>query len=594
MSLFHLVLKPGGFLFLGSSESTGPNSELFAPLDQKWKIFQRRECERSNEALFPFTSPVLKLARGVSHRPSAETEPPSPGALAEKLLVERYSPPCVVVNDKFEVLHVSSRTKRYLEVPVGKPTLDILKMAREELRPALRAAICKAFTETKQVNFRGVKLAGDEGAAAVNIMVEPLVASPSCGKLVLVILEPAATPTVLQVPSNGDAFSEDDFSRENLIRQLEEQLRITHEQLQFTTEQLDASNEGFMATNEELMSINEEFQSANEELQSTNEELEASKEELQALNEELVTVNAELQGKVEELNQANSDMENLFASSAIATIFLDRNLIIKRFSPAMAVLLNLIPADIGRPFRHLGGAVDWSGLPGDAREVLEKQTPILREVSALENGRCYIMRVLPYRTTAGHIDGIVVTLMDISERKRGEEELRQAKEEWERTFDSVPDLIAILDDKHRIVRANRAMAERLGLAVEECVGRHCFSCVHPANKPPGNCPHAMTLADGLEHVAEVFEERLGGIFLVSTTPLMDGRGRMIGTVHVARDITERKKTEAEILRHVEELERFNRVSVGRELRMIELKKEVNNLCSRLGKLDPYPLEFGED
>src|SRR5208337_2804238 len=165
-----------------------------------------------------------------------------------------------------------------------------------------------------------------------------------------------------------------------------------------------------------------EFQSTNEELQSTNEELETSKEELQALNEELVTVNSELQGKVEELNQSNSDMENLFASSETAAIFLDRSLIIKRFSPAMAAIFNLIPADIGRPFRHLAGTIDWSGLPHDAQAVLEKLVPIEREVTALGDGRSFIMRVLPYRTTDGRIDGIVVTLIDITERKHMEED----------------------------------------------------------------------------------------------------------------------------------------------------------------------------
>src|SRR5208337_1660878 len=230
-----------------------------------------------------------------------------------------------------------------MEVPVGEPTNDILRMAREELRPALRAAIYKAFTEQKKVVFRGVKMAAEAGETAVNILVEPLAVNPAYGKLAMVILEPAPLPVAPPAFPGSEALPGDETSKDMLIRQLEEQLRITHEQLQATSEQLETSNEGFMSTNEELMSINEEFQSTNEELQSTNEELETSKEELQALNEELVTVNSELQGKVEELNQSNSDMENLFASSETAAIFLDRSLIIKRFSPAMAAIFNLIP-----------------------------------------------------------------------------------------------------------------------------------------------------------------------------------------------------------------------------------------------------------
>lgn len=542
ITLFHQVLKPGGFLFLGSAETVGRNADLYAPIDKKWKIFARLESGLRAEMPFPFTAPVRRPpGTGRPARPVEALET-SPSAAAEKLLMERYSPPCVVVNEKYEVVHVSTRANRFLEVPVGEPTRDILKMSREELRPALRAAIYKAFSEQKQMAFRGVKIAG--GEATVNVLVEPLGSPPSSGKLAMVVFEPASPQAAHPAPAGSDAaLAGDEASRDMLIRQLEEQLRITHEQLQTTTEQLETSHEGFLSANEELMSINEEFQSANEELQSTNEELETSKEELQALNEELVTVNAELQGKVEELNQANSDMENLLTSSEIATLFLDRSLTIKRFTPAMAAIFNLIPADIGRPFRRLAGAIDWSDLVNDAETVLEKLIPIEREVTAVEYERCYLMRVLPYRTTEGSIDGIVVTLIDITERKRMEEALLRAKEEWERTFDSVPDLIAIMDDRHRIVRVNRAMAERLGVTPEQCVGLPCHESIHGVHHPPEFCPHTQTMADSCEHQAEVHEGRLGGDFLVTTTPLADERGHMIGSVHVARDITERKRAE---------------------------------------------------
>jgi len=826
ISLFHMVLKPGGFLFLGASETVGRSSELFTTVDKKWKIYKRLESGRREETFFPFSSPVRKLVRTAPAKRSAEAGEPTPGAVAERLLVERYSPPCVIVNEKYEVLHISTRTKRYMEVPVGEPTLDILKMAREELRPALRAAIYKAFTEQKPVAFRGVKMAAEAGQAAVNVLVEPLSADPAYGKLVMVILEPAPSPALPPASSGNGALPGDESSKDMLIRQLEEQLRITHEQLQSTSEQLETSNESFLSANEELMSINEEFQSTNEELQSTNEELETSKEELQALNEELVTVNAELQGKVEELNQSNSDMENLFASSEIAAIFLDRGLIIKRFSPAMAAIFNLIPPDIGRPFRHLAGTIDWPDLPGDAQSVLEKLVPVEREVNALEDGHNFIMRVLPYRTTDGRIDGVVVTLVDITElkkaeesirsaalfpeenpspvlrvardgtllysnrssepmletwradcgrdvpnsllhcidsalangvsvecevtvrgrdisfvvtpfperdyanlygrditkRKSAEEELRRAKDEWERTFASVPDLIAILDNDHRVLRVNEAMARRLGVAPDQCVGLPCYEAVHGTSVPPEFCPHSRTMDDGCPHLEEVREMRLGGDFLVTTTPLLDEKGEHIGSVHIAhditerkrmedalrvseerlrllidgvmdyaifmldvdgrvtswnegarrvkgwdaqeilgrhfslfyteeavaaghpksemeiaasegrykeegwrvrkdgssfmaeviitairdesgklrgfskitRDITERKRAEEEILRHVEELERFNSASVGRELRMVELKKEVNELLGRAGEDQRYPLDFVDE
>jgi two-component system CheB/CheR fusion protein len=666
IALFHQVLKPHGFLFLGASETVGHQSELFEPVDKKWKLFQRLESGRRNETLFPFTAPVRRPPGAGRSPRTADAAEPGPGAAAERLLLERYSPPCVVVNEKFELVHVSTRANRFLELPVGEPTRDILRMAREELRPSLRAAIYKAFADQKPVVFRGAKIdAGQEQATEINVVVEPVDIQASSGRFVMVIFEPVVTPAVLPAPSSGeDGPAGDESSRDMLVRQLEEQLRITHEQLQATTEQLESSNEGFMSANEELMSINEEFQSANEELQSSNEELETSKEELQALNEELVTVNAELQGKLEELNQANSDIANLLTSSEIATLFLDRQLAIKRFTPAMAGIFNLIASDIGRPFRHLAGTIDWSELDTDARKVLESLVPIEREVTAVKDGLCYIMRVLPYRNTAGGVDGIVVTLIDITamkraeeetrsaalfplenpspvlrvgrdgsllffnrssealleswrseygknipdllqlsierslangaseeceisvlgrdmsfvvapfperkyanlygreitKRKRAEEEIIRAKEEWERTFESVPDLITILDNQHRVLRVNQAMARRLGLKPEQCVGLRCHEAVHGTCVPHDFCPHSRTIADGCEHIEELHVERLGGDFLVTTTPLLDERGERIGSVHIAHDITQRKRMEDALRKSEERLKRAQEIS----------------------------------
>jgi two-component system, chemotaxis family, CheB/CheR fusion protein len=535
ISLFHQVLKPGSFLFLGAAETIGSDCDLFLPIEKKWKIYQRAEGTRRVEAPFPLTGSVPRAPGRSAPAPFAAAR--SAGGVAEKLLAQRYLPPYVVVNDRYEVLHCSAGADSFLRVPAGEPSRDLLKMALEELRPTLRAAIYKAFTEEREAVFRGVS--GPDGAR-INLVVLPV--DLSAAKQALVVFEPA--PRAVE-PGEARAGT-DDGSPDLLVRQLEEQLRINHEQLMAVTEQLETSHEGFLSANEELMSINEEFQSANEELQSTNEELETSKEELQALNEELATLNAELEEKVEELNRANDDVENLLTSSDIATLFLGRQLQIKRFTPAMTRIFNLIPADVGRPFSHFAAAVD-TAVAFDVERVLNERQPFEREVSAAGEGRHYLMRALPYRDGEGRVDGVVVTLVDITDRKRMEDALLRSRDEWERTFDAVPDLIAIIDDQHRIVRANRAMAERLELSTNDCTGRHCYRTAHCSEGPDDDCPHSLTLADGLEHRAELHEERLGRDFLVTTTPLCDESGRMTGSVHVARDITERKRAEKELL-----------------------------------------------
>ncbi|MRR57142.1 MAG: PAS domain S-box protein [Deltaproteobacteria bacterium] len=487
--LFHQVLKPGGLLFFGTSETIERHSDLFVPVDKKWKIFKRREGARRVDTHFPLSPFARTPPRFVRTVHPAEDDDRNPGKVVEKLLMERYSPPCVVVNEKYEVVHVSTRTSLFLEMPLGEPSRDILRMTCEELRPTLRAAIHKAFAEQKQVVFRGVRFGINGEMVTVNILAEPIASQTSGGSLAMVVFEPTSPPvTVSEAPPvAGEEHCGDETSRDALIRQLEEQLRVSHEQLQATIEQLETSNEGLISANEELLSTNEEFQSTNEELQSTNEELETSKEELQALNEELVTVNAELHDKVEELNRTGSDLENLFNSSEIATVFLDRSLNIKRFTPAITGVFDLIPSDIGRPFRHMAGKIEWPEFSSDADMVLRQHVPIEREVTTREEGRCFIMRVLPYLTHDGGVDGIVVTFVDFTERKQAEEALRRSEERLRRLTDHLPCYVCYVDSGERYRFVNETYrswfgldpASILGLKVEELVGPENYRVIKP-------------------------------------------------------------------------------------------------------------------
>jgi two-component system CheB/CheR fusion protein len=552
ISMFHQVLKPGGFLFIGSSETIGRSSDFFSPIDRKWKIFARRDKGHHADKFSPLLHSITKLY-GASHpvRP-VSTEEPTPEMLLAKTLLEKFSPPCLIVNKKFEAVHLSMRTCRLLEMPYGEPTRDILKMAREELRPALRAGIYKAITEQKPVVFRGVKVTIDGDEQTLNVLVEPINTQLQTRKLAMVIFEPVARhSTAHTAPANeGMPHLEDEFSKDALISQLEDQLRITHEQLQTTIEQLETSNDGLMSTNEELLSINEE-------LQSTNEELETSKEELQALNEELVTVNAELQEKVEELNQANNDMENLLNSSEIATMFLDRQFNIKLFTPAMAGIFNLIQADIGRPFRHLTGTIDWPGLSRDVETVLEKLVPVEREAASLDGKRYYIMRVLPYRTTEGEIDGIIVTFVDITELKRDEEIRGRLSAIVEDADDAI-----ISKNLNGVIQTWNVGAEKIfGYKAEEVIGKHISFLLHPGHTDEvSGILGKIAAGEHIEHYETVRMRKDGKTIPVSLTvsPIKDPKGKIVGASKIAHDVTERKKAEEELRQAKEAAEATNR------------------------------------
>ncbi|MGZ5010126.1 MAG: PAS domain S-box protein [Methylobacter sp.] len=555
IALFHHALKPGGILFLGSSETVGRSSELFATIDKKWKIFERLKGECRSDISFPYPASVRRPF-GTGRLPKLpETVEPSLGAVAEKILMERYSPPCVVVDEKYEIVHISNRTSDVLEDPVGEPTKNVLNKAKEALRPALRAAIHKAFAEQKQIEFRGIKVVDSGGERAVNVIVEPLKMPLTAGKLAMIIFEPAVLPAAsLGAGGTNSVLSGEESSRDMLVRQLEEQLRVTSDQLQATAEQLESSNEGYLSANEELMSINEEFQSANEELQSTNEELETSKEELQALNEELVTVNAELQEKVEELNQANSDMENLLTSSEIATLFLDRQLNIKGFTPAAAAIFNLIPADTKRPFRHFAGKIDWPTLVKDAETVLAGQPFAEREVAALDSEHHYLKRISPYRTSQGKIDGIVITLVDITERKRAEEASMLLAAIVESSDDAI-----LSKDLNGIIRSWNAGAERLfGYSAEEAIGKPVTLFIPPElHAEEHRILQRLANGERIDHYETVRVARDGRKIDVSMTvsPIKDSAGKIIGASKIARDISERKRTE-ETLRHSQRQNEF--------------------------------------
>jgi two-component system CheB/CheR fusion protein len=520
ISLFNYALNNSGYLFLGNAESVGlTGKNLFRSLGhKKCRIYQKTETAAAIKS--PFAVPFAAERAAASSfrgRPAFEVRQEAVAAIQEALL-EEFVPAMVAIDQNYNILYHNGPTNRYLRHPRGTPTWNLLELLPDEVRVRLRGALHRAEKETKPVAVR-LPLHGDaSGKKYASLRISKLREN-----IYSIIFRDKAG-------SSGQADADDaeiTAGEETAVRQLETELIATRQDLQNHIEQ--------------LKSLNEEIQSSNEELQAANEELETSREELQSLNEELVTVNTQLQSKIEEQEETNSDLNNFLESTNIPTLFLDRKLRVKRFTPAMLKLIKLIPADIERPIIDMSRENLGSDLLLDAEAVLESLLSIKRDLTI--NGSWYIRTTLPYRTFDGRIGGVVITYSDITDLKQVQEKLSVAKDDWERTFDSVPDLIAILDSNHLVRRVNRAMAQRLGLKPEQCIGLPCYEAVHGLSAPPPFCPHSRTIADSLEHVEEVHESRLGGDFVVSTTPLYDDQGRMTGSVHVAHDITERKKAE---------------------------------------------------
>ncbi len=411
LPLFRYALKPGGVLFLGSAETLSTSSELFTPIDGKLRIFK---CDKSagHQDYISLPSsffPVLPE----TYKESTLVKSDNLQALAEKLLLQKYSPTAVLVNDKGDIVYTSARTGKYLEPTVGKANLNIFAMARDGLRRDLYSAFQRALEQTDPVIQRNLVVGTNGGKQTVDLIIQKL-EEPEMRSMVMVIFKDVDAS---KSPASKRRSSKSVPAESARIAELELDLQKTREDLQASYEEMQTSQEELKASNEELQSINEE-------LQSTNEELTTSKEELQSLNEELQTVNAEQQSKVDELSHLNEDMMNLLNSTEIATIFLDRRRNLRRFTPGANKVFKLIPGDVGRPLTDIVNDLHYPELSKDVDEVLRTLSTVERQVNAT-NGHWFSVRIIPYRTLADVIDGVVITLSDITATKKLEKELRE-------------------------------------------------------------------------------------------------------------------------------------------------------------------------
>lgn len=516
LRLFHYALRPGGLLFLGSSESATGSEGLFDVVDSQHRIVRRRETGRPDFASFAGVGPDPSgnVKRGFSEDHPAGLPSRHLARVVERLLLDRFAPCSIVVDDRDVVVYLHGRSGAYFQPEQGQPRNHVVEMAREGLRAPLSLALRNARRQGRPVVQNGLRVRTNGGTTVVDLCVRPIEGPGALEGLLLVTVTPAegtdervetsAEPSHEQPPEDREA--------------LERELRHTRENLQTTIEELESANE-------ELRSSNEELQSTNEELQSSNEELETSREEMQSLNEELNTVNAELKSKVEALARSNDDMSNLLNSMEVATIFLDSDLRVKRYTRKAQDIVRLIESDIGRPLSDLTRSVDYEGLTEDCERVMETLIPAEKEVRG-EGGRYYMVRILPYRTSENVVDGIVITLVDVTRAKAAELEAT-SRGIFESVVQTVRHPLLVLDEDLRVVQANAQFCAVFAVSLEAIEGRP----IYDLGQGEWNMPELRKLLEELlpnrtvmtDHRVELAFPRIGRrAFLLNARQLKRG------------------------------------------------------------------------
>ncbi len=471
--LFHHVLKKNGVLFLGNSETIGRFPELFEPLGRSHSIFRRKES-----AIRPLVRfPTGKIEPAVSDDgPADGNHPHAEGGISmekavESILIEGFTPTCVVVNPGGQIVYTRGRTGRYLELAPGQPNLIIADMAREGLRFPLRSALRRVKDSPGPIREEGLRVKTNGGYQWIDLTVQKF-SEPHLTDAVLVIF--AAIPTPLKSGPKPDTDRHDDSGEERL-RELEQELLRVSQEGRSVKEELESSNE-------ELRSSNEEMQSSNEELQSTNEELESSREELQSLNEELSTVNDELQNKIQQLDDAYRAVTETLDSTRIAIVFLDKDLCVQRFTHEATRLINLIDSDLGRPLAHISDNLEYDdGLATRAATTLKDLSPFEDEVST-HDGHWYHLNVMVHRKEDHIIEGVVLTFVNIDSQKGAQQEIAEIKSREVRSVkcfaesivETVRESLLVLDAQLRVLSANRRFYTTFNAVAEQTEGKSLF------------------------------------------------------------------------------------------------------------------------
>jgi two-component system CheB/CheR fusion protein len=576
--IFHFALRSGGLLFIGGSESSTVQG-MFSAVDPKHRIYVRRSLPRpaskipmlplrtpepgnqrrlplsSRKAPFPVLDQGLLAEAGTKTHEALFSGQQRRAALFGELhlkLLEQYAPPSIVVNEEHEIVHLSAKAGRFLRFTAGEPSMNLLQVVVPELQIELRTALFRA-SQAEETNILGasqtVRVEGENESIVLQVR---RILSDQSEKFYLVLFAAAEAAQEVTAPTlPGD-----------VTRDLEAEIQHLKQQLASTVEQHEAGSEELKASNEELQAMNEEMRSATE-------ELETSKEELQSVNEELTTVNNELKNSIEDLSQANSDLNNLMASSDIGTLFLNRHLRIQRFTPAAQKIFNLIPSDLDRPISDITHKLQYDEFMADIEGVLADLHRVEREVQSAD-GTWFLLRIAPYRTNEDRIAGVVVTLIDVSQIKHAQAELRAISHQMEARehrfatiMKTVPDFVYEFNLEGRFTFVNASLLALWGLTAEEAIGKNFHQLDYPtelATKLQRQIRRVIEtrqpLQDETPYTSHVGERMYEYLFF----PLFDEGGKVEAVAGVTRDITARRRAEADLRASEERLQRMVNVA----------------------------------
>ncbi|MDO8873157.1 MAG: CheR family methyltransferase [Methanoregula sp.] len=462
---FHYALRPEGVLFLSPSEGIGNFTDLFGPLDKKWKIY------RVKFSLLPARTLVAQRFAWTGEQPGKDAvevavkrDKTNFAELTKRVLLQSFAPPSVITDEKGDIIYVHGDTGKYLQPAQGQATLNVIDMAREGMQLDLRYAIQNAIEQKRQFVVKELPVRTNGGIHGVDLTVRPLADPEATRELLLISFQETPLPPQEKRRQAKHLTGKGESKR---VEELEQDLAYTKENLQATIEEMQAANE-------ELKSTNEELQSTNEELQSTNEELETSKEEPQSVNEEIVTVNAELQVKIEQLTGIQNDMKNLLENVNIGTIFLDDHLAIRRFTRDAMRVFRLAALDTGRPLADIRSLIPDVDMISNAQAVLDSLIP--REIPLrTTNNEWFHVRTMPYRTLENVIDGVVLTFSDITTLKAVETEARVARDYAQSIVDTVREPLIVLNGRFEVISASRAFYQTFGVTPEETDGHELYT-----------------------------------------------------------------------------------------------------------------------